>query len=97
MLAFGDKGSIRGQRPNFRISAISIYMAISRLKLNEKSIGDGSSAPKCLLLEIRGQRPNFRISAISIYMAISTLKLNEKSIGDGPRAPKCLLLEIRGL
>jgi hypothetical protein len=47
MLAFGDKGSLRGQRSNFRISAISICMAISRLKLNEKSIGDGPMAPKC--------------------------------------------------
>jgi hypothetical protein len=57
MLAFGDKGSIRGQRSNFRISAISICMANSRLKLNENFhhlIGDGPRALKCLLLEIRG-------------------------------------------
>ena len=46
MLAFGDKGSIRGQRSNFRISSILICMAIPRLKLDEKSIGDDFTAPK---------------------------------------------------
>ena len=54
MLAFGDKGLIRGQRSNFRISSILICIAIPRLKLDEKSIGDGFRAPKCLLLKIRG-------------------------------------------
>ena len=54
MLAFGDKGSIRGQRSNFRISSILICTAILGLKLDEKSIGDGLIAPKCLLLKIRG-------------------------------------------
>jgi hypothetical protein len=54
MLAFRDKGYLRGQRSNFRISSILICIAISRLKLYEKSIGDGSIAPKCLLLKIRG-------------------------------------------
>ena len=54
MLAFGDKGSIRGQRSNFRISKILIWIAISGHKLAKKSIGDGPRAPKCLLLGIRG-------------------------------------------
>ena len=54
MLAFGDKGSIRGQRSNFRISKILIFIAISRLKLDEKSIGDGPRAPKCLIFKIKG-------------------------------------------
>jgi hypothetical protein len=54
MLAFGDKGCIRGQRSNFRISSNLICIAIPRLKLDEKSIGDGPRAPKCLLLKIRG-------------------------------------------
>ena len=54
MLAFGNKGSIRGQRSNFRISSILICTAILRLKLDEKSIGDGPRAPKRLLLGIRG-------------------------------------------
>ena len=46
MLAFGDKGSIRGQRSTFRISSILICIAISRLKLDEKSIGGDFRAPK---------------------------------------------------
>jgi hypothetical protein len=54
MLAFGDKGSVRGKRSNFRISAILICMTISKLKLAKKSIGDSLRAPKCLLLEIKG-------------------------------------------
>ena len=54
MITFDNKGSIRGQRSNFRISKIIMSIAISRLKLDEKSIGDGFRAPKCLLLKIRG-------------------------------------------
>jgi hypothetical protein len=54
MLAFGDKGSIRGQRAKFRISSILICIAIPRLKLDEKSIGDGPRAPKCSIFQIRG-------------------------------------------
>ena len=54
MLAFGDKGSIRGQRSNFRISSILIWIVVTTLKLDEKSICDGFRAPKCLLLKIRG-------------------------------------------
>ena len=54
MLSFENKGSIRGQRSNFRISKILICIVISRLKLAKKSIGDGPKAPKCLLMEIRG-------------------------------------------
>jgi hypothetical protein len=73
-------------------------MAISRLKLNEKSIGDGPRAPKCLLLEIRdlqGARGQiFEFQNFEIYTADSILKFDEKSSGDGPRAQKCLLLEI---
>ena len=45
-LPFGDMGLIRGQRSNFRISSILICTAILRLKLYEKSIGDGFRAPK---------------------------------------------------
>ena len=52
MLAFGDKGYIRGQRSNFRISSNLICIAILRLKLHEKSISDGPIAPKFLLLKI---------------------------------------------
>ena len=47
---FGDKGSIRGQRPNFRISKILIWVVTSGLKLAEKSIGDGPRASKCIVL-----------------------------------------------
>ena len=54
MITFENKGSIRGRRSNFRISSILICIAIPRLKLDEKSIGDGPIAPKCLLLKIRG-------------------------------------------
>ena len=54
MLALGDKGSKRGHRSNFRISSILICIAIPKLKLDEKSIGDGFRAPKCLPLKIRG-------------------------------------------
>jgi hypothetical protein len=46
MITFENKGSIRGRRSNFRISSILIRTAISRLKLDEKSIGDGFRAPK---------------------------------------------------
>ena len=46
MLAFGDKGSIRGQRSDFRNSSILICIAIPRLKLDEKSIVDDFRAPK---------------------------------------------------
>ena len=53
MLAFGDDGSIRGQRSNFRIFNILIWIDMSRLKLPKISIGDGPRAPKCLLMEIR--------------------------------------------
>jgi hypothetical protein len=56
MLNFSNKGSIRGQRSNFRISKILMYTIDSKLKLNKKSIGDGPRAPKRLLLKIRGQR-----------------------------------------
>ena len=45
-LPFGDKGYIRVQRSNFRISLILICTAIPKLKLDEKSIGDGFRAPK---------------------------------------------------
>ena len=48
------KGSIRGQKSNFRISKILIWIAISKLKFAKKSIGDGPRAPKCFLMEIRG-------------------------------------------
>ena len=41
MHSFGDKGSIRGQRSNFRISIVPIWIAVSKLKLDEKSIGGG--------------------------------------------------------
>ena len=44
MHSFGDKGSIRGQRSNFRISIMPIWIAVStvsRLKLDEKSIDGG--------------------------------------------------------
>ena len=54
MLTYGNKGYIRGQKSNFRISKIPILIDISRLKLPKKSIGDGPRAPKCLLLGIRG-------------------------------------------
>ena len=50
MLTFENKGSIRGQRSNFQISKILIYTVDSRLKLDNKSIGDGPKAPKRLLL-----------------------------------------------
>ena len=56
MLNFSNKGSIRGQRSNFRISKILMYTIDSKLELNKKSIGDGPRAPKRLLLKIRGQR-----------------------------------------
>ena len=56
MITFENKGSIRGQRSNFLISKILIYTVDSRLKLDEKSIGDSPRAPKCLLLKIKGQR-----------------------------------------
>jgi hypothetical protein len=46
MLALGDKGSIRGQRSNFRISIILICLAIPKLKLDQKSICDDFGAPK---------------------------------------------------
>ena len=46
MLTFENKGSIRGQRSNFRISSIFIYIAVPRLKLDGKSIGDDFRAPK---------------------------------------------------
>jgi hypothetical protein len=46
MITFDNKGSIRGQRSNFRICSILICTAIPRLKLDEKSIGDGFRAPK---------------------------------------------------
>ena len=45
-LPFGDKGSIRGQRSNFRISSILICKAIPKLKLDEKSSGHCFRAPK---------------------------------------------------
>jgi hypothetical protein len=48
------KGSIRGQRSNFRISKILICIVISRLKLDEKLIGDVPKGSKCLLWGIRG-------------------------------------------
>ena len=54
MLALGDKGSKRGHRSNFRISSILICIAIPRLKLDEKSIGDDFRALKRLLFKIRG-------------------------------------------
>ena len=38
---FGNKGSVRGQRSNFRISIMPIWIVVSRLKLDEKSIGGG--------------------------------------------------------
>ena len=41
MHSFGDKGAIRGQRSNFRISIMTIWVAVSRLILNKKSIGGG--------------------------------------------------------
>ena len=53
MLTFENKGSIRGQRSNFRISKILMYTIDSKLKLNKKSINDGPRAPKRLLLKIR--------------------------------------------
>ena len=97
-----------GQKSNFQISKIPILIDISKLKLPEKSIGDGPRAPKCLLMEIRGllgvykgstrgHKSNFRIYKILLWIAISRLKLAKKSICDGPRAPKCSLLEIRGI
>ena len=54
MFTLQNKGSIRGQRSNFRISSILIWIAIPTLKLDEKSIGYGFRAPECLLLKIRG-------------------------------------------
>jgi hypothetical protein len=46
MITLQNKGSIRGQRSDFRISSILICIAIPRLKLDEKSIGDDFRAPK---------------------------------------------------
>jgi hypothetical protein len=44
MPTFENMGSIRGQRSNFRISKILIYTVDYRLKLDNKSIGDGPKA-----------------------------------------------------
>ena len=54
MITSQNKGSIRGQRSDFRISSILIFIAISRLKLDDKSIGDGPRPRKCLIFKIRG-------------------------------------------
>ena len=58
MFYFEDKGSIRGQRSNFRISKILMYTIDSKLKLNKKSIGDGPRAPKTLTFEDKGSEIN---------------------------------------
>ena len=44
-----NKGSIRGQRPNFEVGILSIKVTVSGLKFDEKTIGDGLKSQKRLL------------------------------------------------
>ena len=74
-----------------------MWVVVSELKLDEKSICDGLRSPKSSLFEIRGKRPNFEVGILSIKVTVSGLKFDEKTIGDGLKSQKRLLWPSRPL